>query len=657
MFNKKSSLIIFVALIIILLAGSATTAYFLMKKQVNIKLINQQNQARLSENSLSPEMEKQLALEEANQAALTASEEKLEATIEASGAATSTIIVPNLSYSASEATITPEVLIKPVAGYLPDYNSVYATSGPATIATTTPGLKNIKINWIQAVPIKQRDFFSKKYKAIAALSTSSYEMIFKIPVLDIPGTYPWNIMKVGIISTSSDKFVGQSVYQIFSNCSGMFCSAPFGTMFVIADKKTERLIVISRYSSYDRQVLTGEIGGNIFEDDDSLYIAQLENPAAIIISGITKKFNKTSDTYLPSFGSKFYYSSSSYIGGTNNGKRVYLAGNGCFVVYNENGGFSTYKFDFSEPTSDMNQVLDLTFKDGTKNEDDYISKPYGQCGAYGCAILVDIKLSDLKVVGKFGNGDVAYGYGRINSEVTDFYNSYSAPGALTYYGSNSKISLKDFFAEHPFIFRKVPIKNYYLEYVKTGYITGVECGKPVIYLYPKKTEDVKVKVSPTGGLSVTEPAYNNGWSVQATPASDILNYADGKNYPYLFWEGKGLFYQRPSEGFMVARADVDKFLDEKLADLGLVQKEINDFKEYWLPKMQTKPYYFVTFLPQDQFNEIAPLSVSPKPDTVIRVFMDYQGLDQPEKVVEPVIKTPKRIGFTVVEWGGALGRK
>ena len=98
-------------------------------------------------------------------------------------------------------------------------------------------------------------------------------------------------------------------------------------------------------------------------------------------------------------------------------------------------------------------------------------------------------------------------------------------------------------------------------------------------------------------------------------------------------------------------------MDEKLAALGLVQKEINDFKEYWLPKMQAKPYYFVTFLPQDQFNEIAPLSVNPKPDTVIRIFMDYQGLNQPEKVVEPVIKTPKRIGFTVVEWGGALGRK
>jgi hypothetical protein len=651
MLNKKSLTIIFAAVIVILLAGSAATAYFLIKKQANIKLINQKNQARLSENSLSPEMEKQLASE----AAQAASEEKLEAAIEASSSATSTVVTPNLSYSAQEATITPEVLIKPVAGYLPDYNSVYATSGPTSVATTTPGLKNIKINWIQAVPIKQRDFFSKKYKAIAALSSSSYEMLFKIPNLDVPGTYPWSIMKVGIISTSSDEFVGQSVYQIFSNCDGMFCSAPFGTMFVIADKKTENLIVISRYSKYDQGALLRVIGAPIFKDDDSLYVGQFENPNEISIPGIANKFTKSSDNYSAEVRYKFSGSSLQYVGDTSNGKRLYLAYDGCFVVYDDNGGSTKYDYNYGVPLSTMAATLDLTYKDGVKNVDDYVDMPVGGCGSHGCANLAEAKSSEVKVVGKFGNGDAAYEYRNSNATIKDYYqNVYSIsenqPG-------QDKPSIADFMANNGIVLRKLPFNDFYLLYLKADYMPSVECGKPVIYLYPKKTEDVKVQVSPTGGLSVTEPAYNNGWLVQATPASDILNYADGKNYPYLFWEGKGLFYQRPSEGFMVARADVDKFLNEKLAALGLVPKEINDFKEYWLPKMQAKPYYFVTFLPQDQFNEIAPLSVNPKPDTVIRIFMDYQGLNQPEKVVEPVIKTPKRIGFTVVEWGGALGRK
>jgi hypothetical protein len=66
--------------------------------------------------------------------------------------------------------------------------------------------------------------------------------------------------------------------------------------------------------------------------------------------------------------------------------------------------------------------------------------------------------------------------------------------------------------------------------------------------------------------------------------------------------------------------------------------------------------YFITFLPQEQIDRLAPLLINPKPDTVIRVFMDYKGLDQPISIIAPKIKTPVRHGFTVVEWGGALGK-
>lgn len=70
--------------------------------------------------------------------------------------------------------------------------------------------------------------------------------------------------------------------------------------------------------------------------------------------------------------------------------------------------------------------------------------------------------------------------------------------------------------------------------------------------------------------------------------------------------------------------------------------------------MQKDNYYFITFVPREEFNLIAPLDISPQPDTIIRVFMDYQGLDKPIQVEEQKILTPKRNGFTVVECGGAL---
>ncbi len=51
--------------------------------------------------------------------------------------------------------------------------------------------------------------------------------------------------------------------------------------------------------------------------------------------------------------------------------------------------------------------------------------------------------------------------------------------------------------------------------------------------------------------------------------------------------------------------------------------------------------------------ENARLEVTPEPDALIRVFMVWQGLDEPVDVETPEITTPDRVGFTVVEWGGA----
>ena len=67
-----------------------------------------------------------------------------------------------------------------------------------------------------------------------------------------------------------------------------------------------------------------------------------------------------------------------------------------------------------------------------------------------------------------------------------------------------------------------------------------------------------------------------------------------------------------------------------------------------------KPYYFVTFLSRQFIDQLAPLTIDPKPDTIIRVLMDWKGLDGEQKANEFQIKTPERKGFTAVEWGGML---
>ncbi len=180
-------------------------------------------------------------------------------------------------------------------------------------------------------------------------------------------------------------------------------------------------------------------------------------------------------------------------------------------------------------------------------------------------------------------------------------------------------------------------------------------GKPVIYLYPEQEMDVRVDVEPIGGMTYSDPVYGNGWNVRATPAGAMLNYGDGKTYPYLFWEGFGENYESPEFFWVVEREQVSEFLDTTLGRYGLVDREITDFKEFWVPRMQDAQYYKVGFHETAYMDLMAPLEVSPRPDSVLRILMDFEELDRP--IVE---KTPLEIpvfgrnGFTVVEWGGVL---
>lgn len=185
-------------------------------------------------------------------------------------------------------------------------------------------------------------------------------------------------------------------------------------------------------------------------------------------------------------------------------------------------------------------------------------------------------------------------------------------------------------------------------------VGGAEMGKPVIYLYPEKAMNVYVNVKPTDGISKSEPAIKDGWNVRAEPNGILTNLADSKVYPYLFWEGFASHFVTPKEGFVVAKNDVSKFFDEKLATLGLNKQEIADFKDFWTPKLAAKPYYFITFIDKQSLDAYAPLTVSPSPDSIIRVFFDHQGLDKKVTVPEQKLTPGVRKGFALIEWGGRL---
>ncbi len=177
------------------------------------------------------------------------------------------------------------------------------------------------------------------------------------------------------------------------------------------------------------------------------------------------------------------------------------------------------------------------------------------------------------------------------------------------------------------------------------------CYKPVIYLYPEQLCEVSVQLSLDGALTCTYPAYHDGWTVTASPDGTLTD-EEGQTYNYLYWEGETYAEYDLSRGFCVKGQDTAAFLEGVLAKLGLNRREANEFIVYWLPLMQENAYNVIAFQ-TDIYTDAAKLNVTPAPDTLIRVFMAWRGVDAEVELEPQDLTAPPRVGFTVVEWGGS----
>lgn len=247
-------------------------------------------------------------------------------------------------------------------------------------------------------------------------------------------------------------------------------------------------------------------------------------------------------------------------------------------------------------------------------------------------------------------------------------------------GITKPASVSDYSKNNPLLF----IRDYWGRWVALGewdinLIGG--CGKPVIYLYPPKDTKVTLKFSAPVSFTTDIPTYGGYWQVLAHSDGSLTNlrpeltdcsridpskvgseYAKRacltNTYPYLYWSGNitSVDYPKVNEGWIVANSDLQNLIDSKLQYVGLSEKERNDFESYWIPEMLTKnaPFYRVSFLTTPQVDKIFPMTVTPTPDSILRIFMDWQPMNQKPVSPLPPETLPQliRSGFTMVEWGG-----
>lgn len=180
---------------------------------------------------------------------------------------------------------------------------------------------------------------------------------------------------------------------------------------------------------------------------------------------------------------------------------------------------------------------------------------------------------------------------------------------------------------------------------------GYLIAKPVVYLYPTEPTDVTIKFLKEENLLTTYPKYSGGWRVRADVGGTLTDES-GRQYYALFYDEARTYEVDFKTGFYVTADGAIPFLEEKLALIGLSEREANEFIMFWLPVLERNGQSVVYFEQTAEREAECPLDVSPAPDSVLRVVIHVKKVDAPVDIEPETLVPFERRGFTIVEWGG-----
>ncbi|MCX7021698.1 MAG: carboxypeptidase-like regulatory domain-containing protein [bacterium] len=185
------------------------------------------------------------------------------------------------------------------------------------------------------------------------------------------------------------------------------------------------------------------------------------------------------------------------------------------------------------------------------------------------------------------------------------------------------------------------------------YDAGLIDRRPNLYLYPEATAEIAVQLllPASAALLTADPPYADGWLVTVTPEGRINDTCD-----YLYYEVRLPEIETPAHCWIVPAADREGSFREILTGCGFIGREIEDFIEWWIPRLDHPGDYVVRPLVDDRVDALYTLDISPAPDSLRRVVFLIEEVPPGVKIdiSSPVIPPVAREGFTVVEWGVIL---
>jgi hypothetical protein len=179
--------------------------------------------------------------------------------------------------------------------------------------------------------------------------------------------------------------------------------------------------------------------------------------------------------------------------------------------------------------------------------------------------------------------------------------------------------------------------------------------KPNIYMYPPQTTQLSVLINfPLGGSIIASlPEYGHGWEVNVDSNGTINN-----KYTCLFYESIQPDIWQRNSGWIVNSDNLQSFFEDNMSAYGFYGREIRDFTDYWIPRLNKNNFYAI--YPQDSslINRAIELNFSVKPDNLLRLFYLIKGLPELPAETPSVpnnILPLNRKGFYAAEWGVITG--